>query len=207
VCIGSARAGRTDKSVCATFGSRNLATSQPEHATQSGGAAAALHNRRMKRLAMLTLLVIATTASAQPAKAPAGNPPPPPPSGCSAATLKGDYIFAQDGFLIAGKDAKERVPFAVAGRDVFDGAGKVRGTITISENGVIKRTTYKATYTLSGECTGSLTATDATGKTTHYDIFVQAGGDSLVWVETDPGTVSAGWEHRRMSPPPRPPRE
>src|SRR3712207_7014687 len=42
---------------------------------------------------------------------------------CSEATLKGTYLFAQNGVEIKGNDQR---PFALAGYDVFDGNGKVR---------------------------------------------------------------------------------
>jgi hypothetical protein len=42
---------------------------------------------------------------------------------CSEATLKGTYLFAQNGVEIKGNDQR---PFALAGYDVFDGNGEVK---------------------------------------------------------------------------------
>ena len=152
----------------------------------------------MKRLACL-LLFLATAAFAQ---RPDGPPPPERgPEKCSLATLTGDYLFAQDG-LEGGK------PFAQAGKESYDGAGHVKGVSTSSTNGTIKRGTYTATYTMKADCTGTLTITDSAKKTYHYDVFTTPGGNEAVWVQTDYGSVSAGWERRRMGPPPgmgRPP--
>lgn len=128
--------------------------------------------------------------------------PPPggrPPQTCSPATLNGEYIYAQDGFLVQGDS---RTPIAQSGIDRFDGAGNARGVYTASENGKIRRGTYSATYTLKADCSGTLTIADSSKKTFHYDIFTVPGGDEIVWVQTDPGAVSAGWERRRPGPPP-----
>ncbi len=129
----------------------------------------------------------------------AQEPPQHPPESCSLATLKGDYLFAQDG-TASGK------PLAQSGKESYDGAGKVRGVSTISTNGTITRGTYTATYTMKADCTGTLTITDSAKKTYHYDFFTTPFGDDVVWVQTDPGSVSAGWERRHASRPPPPPR-
>jgi hypothetical protein len=146
----------------------------------------------MKRHLLLLLLSAAAVASAQ-------EGPPPPPRNCSLATLQGQYLYAQDG-------TNDRAPFAQSGIDWFDGAGKVKGIYTASENGTIRRGTYTATYTLKSDCSGTLTIADSSKKTFHYDIFTVPGGDEIVWVQTDPGSVSAGWERRRPGPPPMRPR-
>ena len=51
---------------------------------------------------------------------------------CSEATLKGRYLFAQNGVEIKGKDQR---PFAIAGYDVFDGNGVVKGVASGNFNG------------------------------------------------------------------------
>jgi len=147
------------------------------------------------RKRMLFVLLIATAAAAQ---------PPNHASGCSAATLRGDYLYAQDGFHVVGSDAKSRTPFAQSGRESYDGAGKMKGIYTSSENGVITRGSYTATYTMKSDCSGSLTITDSSKKTFHYDYFTNGDGAEIVWVQTDPGSVSAGWERHRPGPPPPP---
>jgi hypothetical protein len=43
---------------------------------------------------------------------------------CSEATLEGTYLFAQNGVEIKGDEQR---PFALAGYDVFDGNGEVKG--------------------------------------------------------------------------------
>ena len=53
---------------------------------------------------------------------------------CSEATLEGTYLFAQNGVEIKGNDQR---PFAIAGYDVFDGNGEVKGDSSGNFNGKI----------------------------------------------------------------------
>src|SRR5215216_2991460 len=55
---------------------------------------------------------------------------------CSEATLKGTYLFAQNGVEIKGNEQR---PFAIAGYDVFDGQGEVKGVDSGNFNGEITR--------------------------------------------------------------------
>ena len=48
---------------------------------------------------------------------------------CSEATLHGTYLFANDGLALRGND---RIPFANAGMDVYDGNGHIRSIYTLS---------------------------------------------------------------------------
>src|SRR5215212_10457121 len=90
---------------------------------------------------------------------------------CSEATLHGTYLFAQNGVEIKGNDQR---PFAIAGYDVFDGNGKVKGHATTNFNGKITRSKepLPGTYTLKANCTGTLTFRDGT----RYDIFIAPDG-------------------------------
>src|SRR5947207_15539809 len=151
----------------------------------------------MKRF-IVPALFLTTAAFAQPQSRPEG-PPPEPPSTCSVATLHGDYIFAQDG-LDNGK------PLAAAGRESYDGNGHVKGVSTVSANGTITRGSYSATYTMKPDCSGSLTVTDSAKKIHHYDFFAVPSGDEMVWIQSDPGSVSAGRQRRRPNRPPMPQR-
>lgn len=151
----------------------------------------------MKKLA-LAIALLATSALAQ---RPDGPPPEraPEPATCSLATLRGDYLFAQDG-LDNGK------PLAASGRETYDGNGHVKGISTVSANGTITRGSYTATYTMKPDCSGWLTITDSAKKVHHYDFFTVPSGDEVTWIQTDPGSVSAGWQRRRPNRPPMPPR-
>jgi hypothetical protein len=110
---------------------------------------------------------------------------------CSEATLDGTYLFAYDGFVI--KD-NEKVPFANAGYDVFDGQGKVKSVFSANENGKITRNeSVSGTYTVKADCTGTATYADGT----RYDQFIAPDGSKLTFVQTKPSElVTAGFELR-----------
>jgi hypothetical protein len=107
---------------------------------------------------------------------------------CSEATLKGTYLFAQNGVRIKGTDQR---PFALAGYDVFDGNGKARGVASGNFNGeVFRNDRFTGTYTVKANCTGTLTIRD--GAATHGDIFIAPDGSKFAFVRTDPEDVAAG---------------
>ena len=110
---------------------------------------------------------------------------------CSEATLDGTYLFAQNGVEIKGNEQR---PFAIAGYDVFDGNGKVKGHATTNFNGKITRSKepLPGTYTVKADCTGTLTFTDGT----RYDIFIAPDGSMFTFVHTNPELVSASFEQR-----------
>jgi hypothetical protein len=60
---------------------------------------------------------------------------------CSMAILSGTYLFADDGLQIKDND---RVPFANAGIEVYDGKGKVTGALSLSS------TLYVSVYITHG---------------------------------------------------------
>ena len=74
---------------------------------------------------------------------------------CSKATLKGTYLFAQNGVEIKGNEQR---PFAIAGYDVFDGNGEVKGVASGNFNGeVFRNDRFTGTYTVKANCTGTVT--------------------------------------------------
>jgi hypothetical protein len=110
---------------------------------------------------------------------------------CSVATLKGTYLFAQNGVRIKNNDQR---PFALAGYDVFDGQGEVKGHASANFNGKITRSKepLPGRYTLKADCTGTLTFRDGT----RYDIFIAPDGSMFTFVHTNPELVSASFEQR-----------
>jgi hypothetical protein len=78
------------------------------------------------------------------------------------------------------------------------------GVYSANINGTITRNIpYTGTYTVNGDCTGTLTTTEESG-TFHYDQFVGPKGDEFSWVATDPGVVASSFERRVsvLTPPP-----
>ena len=110
---------------------------------------------------------------------------------CHEATLKGTYLFAYDGFEIKEGD---KVPFAVAGREVRDGKGNIEGIYSANFNGEITRNEpFSATYTVKADCTGTNTFPDGT----HYDMFIAPDGSMFTVVQSDPDFV-ASWTTQRV---------
>jgi hypothetical protein len=109
---------------------------------------------------------------------------------CSEATLHGRYLFSYQGVTITGAD---KGPFAVAGFEVFDGKGKVRGFFTVSVNGKItRRVLSTGTYTVNSNCIGFASYSDGT----HEDQYLAPDGSSFVFIQVDTGTVATGFEPR-----------
>jgi hypothetical protein len=65
---------------------------------------------------------------------------------CSEATLDGTYLFAEDGSVVTGND---RVPFALAGYELYNGNGRVRGVQSANFGGdVVRGERFTGTYTV-----------------------------------------------------------
>ncbi|MFL5336329.1 MAG: hypothetical protein ACJ8H8_24915 [Geminicoccaceae bacterium] len=112
------------------------------------------------------------------------------PATCSLATLSGTYLFAFSGTSVAAGGA---TPFAVAGYEVYDGAGGMRSVTTTNANGKLKRNVRQpGAYTVAADCTGTVTYADGT----IYDLFLAPDGANFVFVETNPERVAAGFEPR-----------
>ena len=115
--------------------------------------------------------------------------------GCSNATLKGTYLFTHDGWQIDADGVRK--PFAFSGMEIYNGDGTMRGIYSGSFDGVVLQMVgYIGTSTIHPNCTGEQTFTDDLGVVTHNDVFVAPSGDAFTFVQTDPGSVSAGSEPR-----------
>ena len=109
---------------------------------------------------------------------------------CSEATLKGTYLFAQNGVEIKGNEQR---PFAIAGYDVFDGNGEVKGLASANFNGkTFRNEPGSGTYSVKANCTGTFTFTNGT----RYDMFIAPDGSMFTFVRTNPEIVSSGFELR-----------
>jgi hypothetical protein len=108
---------------------------------------------------------------------------------CSKATLKGTYLFAFDGVEIKGNS--EQRPFALAGYDVFDGNGEVKGVASGNFNGeVFRKDPFTGTYTVKANCTGTVAYRDGP----QIDVFIAPDGSKLAFVRTDSEFVGAGFD-------------
>src|SRR5215213_8008164 len=99
---------------------------------------------------------------------------------CSKATLDGTYLFAQDGVVVSGKD---QGPFAIAGKDMYNGNGKVKAVVSANFNGeVVRQAVFTGTYTVKANCTGTVTY----GPTEVLDVFIAPDGSMFTFVQIKP---------------------
>ena len=142
-------------------------------------------------LAVLAALAIVTTTSnhiVRPAYA---------ASGCSDATVNGNYGLTFSGFTVPGRNNKAKeVPFVGEGLFTFDGAGNLSGTYNGSQNGqIFTNSPYNATYTVNSDCTGTLELDEVVagggGDVLHANVVISAAGREINFIQTDVGTVTA----------------
>jgi len=115
-------------------------------------------------------------------------------SPCKPRMLKGHYVYANDGYIVRGS---ERIPFAQAGHDLFQGDGTFTGSATVSTKGEITRIVYSGTYTIDPDCSGTATLTDNLGGTARFALFATKSGTDMTYIQTDPGYVTSTFELRR----------
>lgn len=84
------------------------------------------------------------------------------------------------------------VPFAEAVHFIFDGRGNVSGSSSADYGGLIFSVVFQGTYTVSPNCTGSLTVDAGSSGIIHRDLVIVDGGNEVEFVSTDPGLVIAG---------------
>jgi hypothetical protein len=115
-------------------------------------------------------------------------------TGCSNATLTGNYGFTLGGFQIQ-RGTQRSVPFYGAGLGTFDGAGNVSATFSFGLNGKIgTNQPYTATYTVNSDCTGSVTATPGSGGD-NFALVILGGGAEVMAVDTSAGeTLTADFK-------------
>jgi len=112
-------------------------------------------------LAVLAALVIVTTTPKHGVRAVYAS------SGCTDATLTGNYSFVYSGFTTPNRSvAGQEDPQAAVGVFTFDGAGNVSTSYAVSFRGVTSGSqSGTGTYSVNSDCTGSMSFTtgDAAG--------------------------------------------
>jgi hypothetical protein len=97
---------------------------------------------------------------------------------CSEATLHGTYLFA------------------VAGYEVYDGNGKVRGVSSGNFGGeVFRKDPFSGTYSVKEDCTGTSHYKDDS----QYDLFISPDGSMFTVVQTHPPEVVASGLERQVT--------
>ena len=112
---------------------------------------------------------------------------------CSEATLHGTYLFAEDGVILTGND---QTPFALAGYEVYNGNGKVRGVQSGNFGGeIVRNEHFSGTYTVKADCTATVTYPN--GEPFRYDLFAAPDGSKFTLVQVNPSEwVTSGFELR-----------
>lgn len=113
-------------------------------------------------------------------------------SGCSAATLTGNYGFSNPGFTTPRSPVTgNEDPFAAVGVLAFDGAGGVSLSYTLAFLGTISPgLTASGTYTVNSDCTGSISFPTVV----NFNTVIIGGGAEIFGIETTPsftGTLDA----------------
>jgi hypothetical protein len=112
---------------------------------------------------------------------------------CSEATLDGTYLFAEDEVILTGND---QTPFALAGYEVYNGNGKVRGVQSGNFGGeIVRNEHFSGTYTVKADCTATVTYPN--GEPFRYDLFAAPDGSKFTLVQVNPSEwVTSGFELR-----------
>ena len=122
-------------------------------------------------------------------------------SGCSNATLSGNYGLTFSGFQLQdynGKTGRTSAAFYGAGLGTADGAGNFAAVLSGSENGslpghrytLITNSPYTATYAVNSDCTVSFTATAGSGGDSFVGVIVSGGSEVLATDITAPDTLN-----------------
>ena len=117
---------------------------------------------------------------------------------CSPATLHGRYLFAESGVLTPPAfGVAVPTQAADAGVHLFNGDGTGTDTVTfrIGDNIVVQKGGGPFAYTVSADCTGSITVPN--GPT--FDIFIAPDGSEFAEIATAPAGNYATSIVRRVS--------
>lgn len=111
--------------------------------------------------------------------------------GCGVATLTGTYAVSAPGFIFPGNGIKgAEVPLAAVGTFTFNGAGNSSAAYTLVINGeILGSKNASGTYTVSSDCTGSITFTSG-DFTPNFNIVIIGGGTEFFAIATTPGFTS-----------------
>jgi hypothetical protein len=143
----------------------------------------------LSALAVLAAMVIVATTSTHCVR------PVYAQTGCSLASLNGDYAFSQQGSEPAGVTGP-LLPFAVVGVSKFDGAGNVSFAYTDVSPGRPNpyqplQGTGSGTYTLKTDCTGSASCTSGDCAGVTLNMAVIGGGREVFGINTTRNVVAA----------------
>jgi len=141
----------------------------------------------MKTMFLLAIALAPAALWAQPPLCPLQN-----------VTLNGIYVFTSSGTLVAPAPQFGGLTgsFASIAKIAFDGQGNLQvGPATLNINGtaIIRGANLAGSYTVNGDCTGTMLFGAASDPTAgHFDLVVTPDGKQANHVMTDKGTVLIG---------------
>jgi len=103
---------------------------------------------------------------------------------CNLETIKGAFGYLNTGTAFG-------TALASVGSMTFDGAGNIAGTDTNSFGGAISTTPFTGTYTVNGDCTGTLTVNFGFFSVNNHIVIVD-NGKEINLIETNAGTIATG---------------
>jgi hypothetical protein len=108
---------------------------------------------------------------------------------CATSTLQGQFVFTGRGFIEAAEPGIQRVHYGIF---VFDGAGKLTGKQSSDRGGKIGHENLQGTYTLDGDCTGTMEFGSAPnhGGQTHWDLYVSEDHKRGQIIRMDEGSMA-----------------
>jgi len=120
-------------------------------------------------------------------------------TGCSVATLNGNYGFTFSGFQLQGTKGKKQtsVPFYGEGLATFDGNGNFSNTFTFSQNSVpyfTSTVSFTGTYSVNADCTGLTTAAPGSGGDNAAFVIVDSGKEAFTTTITATDTLNADFK-------------
>ena len=128
------------------------------------------------QISVLSIFLLATMVAAVPASAV-----------CSNATLKGVYGYYH------GRPGGGATITAVVGQITSDGAGNLSGFWTMSQNGVISNGSFDGTYSIAGNCTGSMTFATEDTTNAHFSVVLDDSHKGFQLIQTDNGFAQPGF--------------
>ncbi len=134
-------------------------------------------------LAVLAALAIVTTTSKHGVRAVYAS------TGCTDATLTGNYAFSQSGFTTKNTMGSP-LPAAAMGVFTLDGAGNFSVTYTDMSPGkpayIPVQATSSGTYIVNSDCTGSISVTTGQAAGLTYNTVIIGGGTEMFAIGTTP---------------------
>ena len=119
-----------------------------------------------------------------------------PQTSCSNESLSGTYFYVVSGQIaVSGGSAG----YMELGKLVADGNGGVSGHTTVSIAGSLGGFSLSGSYSVQGNCTGTMTLSVSSQFTQTITVQIVDGGESAVMAFSSPGEVVEGRAYRTTS--------